>query len=132
MWHLKSFSWAQVTPGQVTVTALAMAGVWLLGPELAHAAVTFGEIGENVAESSKGIAKGITMAGYAGGTGMGVWGFVEMFKAGKRQGDATYGGGFTKLLIAGGVLALGEMLGSGSATLLGSDQTTGLGELGIK
>lgn len=129
---MKDFLWSKVTPGQVTVTALMMAGVWLLGPELAQAAVTFGEIGTNVADSSKGVAKGITMVGYAAGAGMGVWGCVEMFKAGKRQGDATYGGGITKVMIGALALGLGEFLGSGSATLFGSDQTSGLGELGIK
>lgn len=118
--------------GLFVVTALSVGACCIFAPELAQAAVAFGEIGQNVAENSKGVAKGITMAGYAGGTGMGVWGCVEMYKAGKRQGDATYGGGMTKIIIAALLLGLGEFLGSGSATLFGSDQTSGLGELGIK
>lgn len=126
------FTFKEVSTTQVMVTTLAMAAVWLAGPELAHAAVALGEIGQNVAENSKGVAKGITMAGYAGGAGMGVFGCIEMYKAGKRQGDATYGGGATKLLIGAVLLGVGEALGSGSATIFGSDQTSGLGELGIK
>ena len=33
---------------------------------------TVGEIGRNIADNSKGVAKGITMAGYAAGAGMGL------------------------------------------------------------
>lgn len=129
---LKIFSIERVTPWQATVAVLTMAAVWLLRPEIALAAVAFGEIGQNVAANSKGVAKGITMVGYAAGITIALWGVVEMFKAGKRQGDATVPGGLAKVLIGGLALAIGEFLGSGSATLFGSDQTTGLGELGIK
>jgi hypothetical protein len=34
-----------------------------------------------VADNAKGVAKGITMAGFAGGAGMGVWGCVDMYNA---------------------------------------------------
>lgn len=54
-----------------------------------------------------------------------------MYKASKSQGQATYHGGIVKLLVGALVLGLGEFLGSGSATLFGSDQTSGLGELGL-
>jgi hypothetical protein len=50
-------------------------------PEIAEAAVAFGEIGRNVAENAKGIARGITMGGFAAGAGMGVWGCVDMYNA---------------------------------------------------
>jgi hypothetical protein len=70
-----------VSPARLTVTALSFAAVWLLAPEIAHAAVAFGEIGQNVAENAKGVAKGITMGGYATGAGMGVWGRIEMYNA---------------------------------------------------
>ena len=100
-------------------------------PEIINAAVTFGEIGQNVAESAKGVAKGITLAGYATGAGMGVWGCVDMYKATKNQGQSTYAGGLTKVVIGALALGLGEFLGSGSATLFGSDQTSGMGELGL-
>ena len=126
-----TFSLENISPLRIGIAFAAVAACYVFAPELAQAAIGFGEIGENVAENSKGIAKGITMAGYAGGAGMGVWGCIEMFKAGKHQGDATYGGGLTKIIIAALLLGLGEFLGSGSATLFGSDQTTGLGELGI-
>lgn len=115
----------------ITGFALAVAAIYLIGPELASAAVSFGEIGSNVAENSKGVAKGITMAGYAGGAGMGVWGCTEMYKASKGRGESTYGGGMAKVMVAALLLGLGEFLGSGSQTLFGSDQTSGLGELGI-
>lgn len=70
-----------VSPLRFTAAFMGMAAVWLFAPEIAQAAVTFGEIGQNVADNSKGIAKGITMAGYTAGAGMGVWGCVEMYKA---------------------------------------------------
>lgn len=72
---------ASVSPVRFTVACMGMAAVWLFAPEIVQAAVTFGEIGQNVADNSKGVAKGITMAGYAAGAGMGVWGTIDMYKA---------------------------------------------------
>lgn len=120
-----------VSPVRFTVACMGMAAVWLLAPEIVHAAVTFGEIGQNIADNSKGVAKGITMAGYAAGAGMGLWGTVDMYKATKNQGQSTYAGGLTKVIIGALALGIGEFLGSGSATLFGSDQTSGMGELGL-
>lgn len=71
---------ASVSPVRFTVACMGMAAVWLFAPEIVQAAVTFGEIGQNVADNSKGVAKGITMAGYAAGAGMGVWGTIDMYK----------------------------------------------------
>lgn len=124
-------SFTAVSPLRFTVAFLGIAAVWLLAPEIAHAAVTFGEIGQNIADNSKGVAKGITMAGYAAGAGMGVWGTVDMYKATKNQGQSTYAGGLTKVVIGALALGLGELLGSGSATLFGADQTSGMGDLGL-
>lgn len=98
---------------------------------LSRLPVTFGEIGENVAENAKGVAKGVTLAGYASGAGMGVWGCVDMYKATKRQGESTYPGGLIKILVGAVLLGLGETLGSGSATLFGADQTSGMSDLGL-
>lgn len=120
-----------VSPGRFTVACMGMAAVWLFAPEIVQAAVTFGEIGQNIADNSKGVARGITMAGYAAGAGMGLWGTVDMYKATKNQGQSTYAGGLTKVIIGALALGLGELLGSGSATLFGSDQTSGMGELGL-
>lgn len=120
-----------VSPVRFTVACVGMAAVWLFAPEIVQAAVTFGEIGQNIADNSKGVARGITMAGYAAGAGMGVWGTVDMYKATKQQGQSTYAGGLTKVVIGALALGLGELLGSGSATLFGSDQTSGMGELGL-
>lgn len=119
------------SPWRLTAVAIGCGAVWLWCPDLAQAAVTFGEMGQNVAENAKGVAKGVTYAGYAAGTTMGVLGFTEMYKASKSQGQATYHGGIIKLLVGALALGLGEFLGSGSATIFGSDQTSGLGELGI-
>ena len=122
---------ASVSPVRFTVACMGMAAVWLFAPEIVQAAVTFGEIGQNIADNSKGVARGITMAGYAAGAGMGVWGCVDMYKATKNQGQSTYAGGLTKVVIGALALGLGELLGSGSATLFGSDQTSGMGDLGL-
>ena len=120
-----------VSPVRFTVACMGMAAVWLFAPEIVHAAVTFGKIGQNIADNSKDVARGITMAGYAAGAGMGVWGCVDMYKATKNQGQSTYAGGLTKVVIGALALGLGELLGSGSATLFGSDQTSGMGDLGL-
>lgn len=121
-------------PGRVTAALLAVFAVWIFAPEIANAAVAFGEIGQNVAENSKGVAKGITMGGFMTGTGMAVWGCVDMYKAAKSQGqgNTTYAGGIAKVVVGGLLLGIGEFLGSGSATLFGSDQSSsGLNELGL-
>jgi len=123
---------SSISPARVTATFLGMAAIWLFAPEIAQAAVTFGEMGQNVAENAKGVAKGITWAGYAGGTGMGVFGIVDIYKASRQQGgNSTYAGGIIKLISGALILGLGEFLGSGSATLFGSDQTSGMGDLGL-
>ncbi len=128
------FSLASVSPMRMTVASLCAAAVWLFAPELAHAAVTFGDIGHNVADSAKGVAKGITVTGFAAGAGMGVWGCVDMYKASKAQSgqSGNYAPGIAKVVIGALALGIGEFLGSGSATLFGSDQTTGLDELGLR
>ena len=129
-----SFSLEAVSPVRFTAAALAAAAVWLLVPELAQAAVTFGDIGQNVADSAKGVAKGVTMAGFASGAGMGVWGCIDLYKATKSQSgqSGNYAPGVAKVVIGALALGIGEFLGSGSATLFGSDQTTGLDELGLR
>lgn len=70
-----------VSPVRWTAFLLGVTAVWLFHPEIAQAAVTFGEIGQNVAENAKGVAKGITMGGFATGTGMAVWGCIDMYHA---------------------------------------------------
>ena len=129
-----SFSIEAVSPVRFTAAALAAAAVWLFVPELALAAVTFGDIGQNVADSAKGVAKGVTMAGFASGAGRGVWGCIDLYKASKGQSGQTgnYAPGVAKVVIGALALGIGEFLGSGSATLFGSDQTTGLDELGLR
>ena len=128
------FSLEAVSPVRFTAAALSAAAVWLLVPELALAAVTFGDIGQNVADSAKGVAKGVTMAGFASGAGMGVWGCIDLYKASKSQSgqSGNYAPGIAKVVIGALALGIGEFLGSGSATLFGTDQTTGLDELGLR
>ncbi len=128
------FSLEAVSPVRFTAAALSAAAVWLLVPELALAAVTFGDIGQNVADSAKGVAKGVTMAGFASGAGMVVWGCIDLYKASKSQSgqSGNYAPGVAKVVIGALALGIGEFLGSGSATLFGSDQTTGLDELGLR
>ena len=128
------FSLNNISPVRIPVAGLAVAAVWLLTPELVQAAVTFGDIGQNVADSAKGVAKGITVGGFAAGAGMGVWGCIDMYKASKSQSgqSGNYAPGIAKVVIGALALGIGEFLGSGSATLFGSDQTTGLDELGLR
>ena len=116
-----------ISPARITVAGLAAAAVWLLAPELAQAAIT-------LADSAKGVAKGITVGGFAAGSGMGVWGCIDMYKASKSQTgqSGNYAPGIAKVVIGALALGIGEFLGSGSATLFGSDQTTGLDELGLR
>ena len=70
-----------ISPVRWAAASIAITAIWLFTPEIAQAAVAFGEIGRNVGENAKGVAKGITMAGFATGTGMGVWGCIDMYNA---------------------------------------------------
>lgn len=79
-----------ISPLRCTAAVIGVAAVWLLMPEIVQAAVTFGEIGENVAENAKGVAKGVTLAGYASGAGMGVWGCVDMYIASIRESSPAH------------------------------------------
>jgi hypothetical protein len=128
---MKTQNFISTCPLRITAAALCMAGIWMFMPEIAQAAVAFGEMGQNVAENAKGVAKGVTMGGFAAGASMGVWGCVDMYKAVHSQGQQSPAKGLTKLLIGALLLGVGEFLGSGSATLFGSDQTSGMGELGL-
>ena len=78
---MKTQFFTTVSPVRLTAAAIGMAAVWTFSPEIAQAAVAFGEIGRNVADNAKGVAKGITMGGFATGTGMGVWGCIDMYNA---------------------------------------------------
>ena len=125
---------SSVSPLRITAVCVCIGAACVFAPHKAHAAVAFGEIGQNVAENAKGVAKGITMGGYAAGAGMGLWGCFDMYKAAKSQGgqQGSYPAGIAKVVIGATLLGIGEFLGSGSATLFGSDQAAGgLGELGL-
>ena len=63
---------SSVSPLRITAVCVCIGAAWVFAPHIAHAAVAFGEIGQNVAENAKGVAKGITMGGYAAGAGMGL------------------------------------------------------------
>ena len=128
---MKDHKFITDSPARWMAASLAITAIWIFAPEIAQAAVAFGEIGRNVADNAKGVAKGITMAGFAGGTGMGVWGCVDMYKAAHSQGQQSPARGLTKVVIGALLLGVGEFLGSGSATLFGTDQTSGFGELGL-
>ncbi len=78
---MKTLNFVSDCPLRWTAAILGMTAAWLLTPEIAQAAVAFGEIGRNVADNAKGVAKGITMGGFATGAGMGVWGLIDMYNA---------------------------------------------------
>jgi hypothetical protein len=121
-----------LSPLRVSIAVTAMFAVWAFSPEIAHAAVAFGEIGQNIAENAKGVARGVAMGGFATGVGMGVFGAVDMYKAAHSQGGQTsQSKGMNKIMIGALLLGLSGILGAASATMFGSDQTTGYGELGL-
>ena len=127
----QKFSFLKSSSLRLSWLMFGAAAAVLLAPDAADAAITAGEMGFNIADNAKGVAKGITMAGFTTGVGMGLCGGVEMYKASRERNDGSYKSGLAKLLIGAVLLGLGEALGSGSATLFGSDQTTGLNELGL-
>ena len=79
------FSLTSISPGRLVATFAAISAIWLLAPDIAHAAVAFGEIGQNVAANAKGVAKGVTVAGFAGGGGFG--GESAALVVGQRGGE---------------------------------------------
>ena len=122
-----------LSPLRISIACVAMLACVLYASEIVAAAVALGEIGQNVAENAKGAAKGIMFFGYAMATGMFLWGGFELYKASRQGGGgATYPGGFIKIGVAMLILGVSTVIGSASATFFGSDQTTGLSELGLK
>ncbi len=90
-----------------------------------------GDIGNNITENSKGVAEALQYVGYAGGVGSAVWGCFDMYQAGNGRGNATYASGGKKMLIGALLLGIGAVIGSGSTTIFGTDETTGLDDLGL-
>lgn len=84
---------------RLSLLMLGAGAAFLLAPDAADAAITAGEMGLNIADNAKGVAKGITMAGFATGIGMGLCGGIEMFKAAKERNDGSYKSGMVKVLI---------------------------------
>ena len=122
-----------LSPLRITIAFVAMFACVLYAPEIVAAAVALGEIGQNVAENAKGAAKGIMYFGFAMATGMFFWGGFELYKASRQgSGGATYPGGFIKIGVAMLILAVSAVISGVSATIFGSDQTTGLSELGLR
>jgi uncharacterized membrane protein len=122
-----------LSPLRVSMAFIAMFACILYAPQIVMAAVALGEIGQNVAQNAKGAAKGIMYFGFTMATGMFFWGGFELYKASKQgSGGYTYPGGFIKIGVAMLILGASAVISSFSATLFGSDQTTGLNELGLR
>lgn len=114
-----------------SIAFISMSAIFLLFPELSLAETSFGDIGNNLTENSKGIAEALKFIGFTGGTGSAVWGCFDLYQAGNGRGNATYSSGGKKIMVAVLLLGISSLVGSGSTTLFGTDQTTGLDELGI-
>jgi len=54
-----------------------------------------------------------------------------MYKAAHSQGQQSPARGLTKLMIGVLLVGVGEFMGAGSATLFGTNQTSGLDALGL-
>ncbi len=104
---------------------------YCLFPELSFANTGFGDIGNNITENSKGVAEALKFLGYTAGMGFVVWGCFDLYGATNGRGNSTYASGLIKILIASLLLAAPSVIGSSSTTIFGTDQTTGLGELGL-
>lgn len=102
-----------------------------MNPDFAWANVGFGQMGENVKTNALGVAQGIMYTGFAAGVGMAVWGCFDLYGAGTGRSNASYGKGFGKILVGALLLGLGAFIASGSTTFFGSDQSSGLQDLGF-
>lgn len=97
-------------------------------PELAQAAVTFGDMGNNLATSATGMAAGAYKLFVFGGLMMAGMGIIMAGMAHKKHESAMPGVG---IFLAGALLAsIVVMMQSGSQTVLGSDSTS-LGKVSV-
>lgn len=97
-------------------------------PELAHAAVTFGDMGNNLATSASGMSAGAYKLFVFGGLMMAGMGIIMAGMAHKKHESSLPGVG---IFIAGALLAsIVVMMQSGSQTVLGTDSTS-LGKVNV-
>jgi hypothetical protein len=103
-----------------------------LFPEVAHAAVALGDMFTNIGTNMKQAGPAIKYGSFAVGGVMsatGVKGIYDSQRAG--GGQVPLKDGIIKLAVGVGLLSLGGVIQSGSVTLFGSDQASGVGELGL-
>lgn len=104
--------------------------ILLMHPNVALAA-DLGSVGETVGDNLKRGAAALKYLSFTGGLYYGISGLKGMYDAQRQQGQVTMGQAATKLGIGAGLAGIGGVIQTMSATMFGSDQASGLGELGF-
>lgn len=89
-----------------------------------------GDLGENVASNMSGLAKGAQYGAFFIGLVSFIAGIFEFKGVGHKQG-CTVGGGVLKCGVGVCLLGLGAFLTASSTTIFGTDESSGMGELGL-
>ncbi len=114
------------------ILSFLIAVITCLFPEISHADIGLGDVGNNITANAKGVAEAVQFIGYVGGVVCVVWGCFDLYKANDNQGGGTsYAGGFKKILIGVLLLAIGAIISVGSVTLFSTDEADGLTDLGL-
>jgi hypothetical protein len=87
-------------------------------------------LGENAATQVSGIAKVVQYGAFLGGLVLVVMGLFDFYKAGSSP-QHTVGSGAKKCVVGAVLLGLGAIITAFSASIFGSDQSSGMGEIGL-
>lgn len=120
-----------ISPLRWTAAVIGVAAVWLLMPEIVQAARHLRRNRRKCGGKRQRRRQGRHPCRIRLRCRHGRLGLRGHVQGHKRQGESTYPGGLIKILVGAVLLGLGETLGSGSATLFGADQTSGMSDLGL-
>jgi hypothetical protein len=105
--------------------------VILFNADMAAAAVTFGDIFQNIGNNAKQIGSAIKYVSFGVGGVMCSTGVKGMYDAQKSNGQIKISDGVAKLAAGIALLSLGTAIQSGAVTIFGSE-ASGVGELGLE
>lgn len=98
-------------------------------PSIVFADQTVGDLGENIADSGTGVAKGIMTIGFVGGLGFVIFGVFSLRAAFEQRQPKL--GPSLQIVLGFILLGIGTFIAMGSTTIFGNNEAVGLQELGL-
>ncbi len=103
----------------------------LLWPRTLLANQNLGSIGQNIGDNIKAFVPAVKYGGMIVGLVILIIGIANLISANKGHGTVTLGSAIVKIVVGVLLLGIGAIAGSVSSTIFGSDEATGIDELGL-